>query len=120
MLEFAPKMPVKSALVPMGAESVRRCPSVPPRCEGAHFGAGLKSPCQPAVQRAGDRRRAAAAGAQRRERRRVLAARPATLRGSRARAHRVYARELGRAWVVAGEVAAEARREAMKERGIGR
>ena len=41
---------------------------------------------QPAVQQAGDRRRAAAAGAQRRERRRLLAARPATLRSSRARA----------------------------------
>ena len=47
MTECAPEMPVKSALVPMGAESVRRCSSVPPMREGAHFGAGLKSPCQP-------------------------------------------------------------------------
>ena len=46
MTECAPEMPVKSALVPMGAESVRRCSSVPPMREGAHFGAGLKSPCQ--------------------------------------------------------------------------
>ena len=46
MAEFAPEMPVKSALVPIGAESVRRCSSVPPMREGAHFGAGLKSPCQ--------------------------------------------------------------------------
>ena len=29
MTECAPEMPVKSALVPMGAESVRRCSSVP-------------------------------------------------------------------------------------------
>ena len=46
MTEFAPEMPVKSALVPMGAESVRRCSSVPSRREGAHFGAGLIHPCQ--------------------------------------------------------------------------
>ena len=46
MTECAPEMPVKSALVPMGAESARRCSSVPPVREGAHFGAGLKSPCQ--------------------------------------------------------------------------
>ena len=63
------------------------------------------------MQQAGDRRRAAAAGAQRRERRRVLAARPATLRSSRARAHRVYAGELGRARVAAGEAEEEARRD---------
>jgi hypothetical protein len=46
MAEFAPEMPVKSALVPIGAESVRRCSSVPPMREGAHFGAGLTHPGQ--------------------------------------------------------------------------
>ena len=46
MTEFAPEMPVKSALVPMGAEIVRRCSSVPSRREGAHFGAGLIHPGQ--------------------------------------------------------------------------
>ena len=46
MAEFAPEMPVKSALVPIGAESVRRCSSVPPMREGAHFGAGLIHPGQ--------------------------------------------------------------------------
>ena len=50
-------------------------------------------------------------GAQRRERRRLLAARPATLRSSRARAHRVYVGELGRARVAAGEAEEEARRD---------
>jgi hypothetical protein len=62
------------------------------------------------VQRAGDRRRAAAAGAQRRERRRLLATRPATLRITRAMAHRVYAGELGRAWAAAAAEKEEARR----------
>ena len=46
MTECAPEMPLKSALVPMGAESVRRCSSVPSRREGAHFGAGLIHPGQ--------------------------------------------------------------------------
>ena len=46
MAEFAPEMPVKSALVPIGAESVRRCSSAPPMREGAHFGAGLIHPGQ--------------------------------------------------------------------------
>ena len=46
MTELAPEMPVKSALVPMGAEIVRRCSSVPSRREGAHFGAGLIHPGQ--------------------------------------------------------------------------
>ena len=55
MTECAPEMPVKSALVPMGAESVRRCSSVPPMREGAHFGAGLKSPCQ--IERERERER---------------------------------------------------------------
>jgi hypothetical protein len=44
---------IKFALVPVGAESVPRCSSVPPRCEGAHFGAGLKPPCQ--IMASGDR-----------------------------------------------------------------
>ena len=51
MAEFAPEMPVKSALVPIGAESVRRCSSVPPMREGAHFGAGLIHPGQAAGRR---------------------------------------------------------------------
>ena len=46
MTECAPEMPLKSALAPMGAESVRRCSSVPPMREGAHFGAGLIHPGQ--------------------------------------------------------------------------
>ena len=50
MAEFAPEMPVKSALVPIGAESVRRCSSVPPMREGAHFGAGLIHPGQPVAR----------------------------------------------------------------------
>lgn len=49
-------------------------------------------------------------GAQRRERRRLLATRPATLRISRARAHRVYAGELGRARTAAAAEKEEARR----------
>eukprot|EP01043_Picozoa_sp_COSAG02_P028043 COSAG02_NODE_1682_length_11342_cov_9.313795_3_plen_348_part_00 len=80
---------------------------------------------QPAVQRAGDRRRAAAAGAQRREWRRLLAARPATLRSSHARAHHVYAGELGRArndlvhaWQESKEHTAQAYPKSTKEAAV--
>ena len=58
MAEFAPEMPVKSALVPIGAESVRRCSSVPPMREGAHFGAGLIHPGQYDAEAGGGHRTA--------------------------------------------------------------